>query len=112
VASGTAKVFRLQINDANLNPLPKGTTVGALNVVNASVTVTPPTIQDILPHSSGADDITGNTISGRQGSWHTISVSTTRATPCVEQQATFSVTTTTPFGVSTSFPFKLAFTCQ
>jgi hypothetical protein len=111
VASGASRVFRLQLNDINLNPLPEGTRVDVVGAVNAAVTALPATVQNIFPHRAGADDITGNTVSGAQGSFHTITASNTLATPCVAAVATFSIAITSPAGVSTSFPFKLAFTC-
>jgi hypothetical protein len=111
VPSGSSKVFRLQLNDVNLNPLPAGTKVEIAAAVNATVTALPAVVQNIFPHSDGADDISGNTVSGAQGSYHTITASNSLATPCVPSIATFSVTLTTPANVSTSFPFKLAFTC-
>jgi hypothetical protein len=85
--------------------------VEAVGAVNTAVTALPAVVQNIFPHRRGADDITGNTVSGAQGSYHTITASNTLATPCVPAIATFSVALTTPANVSTSFPFKLAFTC-
>jgi hypothetical protein len=112
VNAGGSKVFRLQLNDANLNPLPQGTTVQVASAVNATVAEpVPATVQNIFPHRVGADDITGNNIAGNQGSSHTFTVSNTLASPCVPANATFSVVVTSPSNVSTSFPFKLAFTC-
>jgi hypothetical protein len=112
VSSGASRVFRLQVNDANLNPLPAGTTVQVASPVNAAVAVpVPAVVPNIFPHRVGADDVTGNTVSGAQGSFHTFTVSDTLAKPCVAAIATFNVVVTSPTNVSTSFPFKLAFTC-
>lgn len=111
VASGASRMFRLQLNDVNLNPLPEGTKVEVVGAVNAAVTALPAAVQNIFPHSAGADDITGNTVTGAQGSFHTVTASNTLSTPCVPAVATFSIAITSPSGVTTSFPFKLAFTC-
>jgi hypothetical protein len=111
VPSGSSRVFRLQLNDLNLNPLPEGTKVEIAATVNVSVSALPAVVQNIFPHRQGADDITGNTVSGAQGSFHTITASNPLNTPCVPTVATFSVAVTSPANVSTSFPFKLAFTC-
>lgn len=109
-----AKVISLQINDINLNPLPDGTTVSVSNLFNAvqNGSVSPATVQNIFPHSAVGDDRTGNTVSGNQGSTHIISIGSTQPTPCVQPLVgTFNVVVTTPLATSTTYPFKLTFSC-
>lgn len=112
-ASADPATFYVQINDANLNPLPSGTTVAITSLANASVVdVIPATVPLIFPHSLTADDPTGNNVSGNQGSIHRVTLSSTAPKPCTAaSKATFNMSITTPFGFTTSFPFKLAFTC-
>ena len=112
ISYNDAKIFPLQLNDVNNNPMPTGTAVAAANATNASVSVTPATVPNIALHntSTGADDPTG-TATGAQGSVHVVSVTGSAPTPCVAKTATFSVTATTPSGSTTSIPFKLSFTC-
>ncbi|MFL6675406.1 MAG: Ig-like domain-containing protein [Massilia sp.] len=107
--------FTLEINDANNNPMPTGTTVAVSNPANAKVVdVLPSSIQNIFPHdANGADDPTGVNVSGRQGSLHRITVAGTITAPCTgDRVATFSVVITTPKGNVTSYPFRLKFTCS
>jgi len=108
-----SKVFVLQLNDANLNPMPFGTKVEVTNMINgAAAAVVPATVPNIFPHSSGSDDITGNTIAGAQGSSHTFSISNPAGKDCTAAvTATFNVTITTPGEAVTTIPFKLAFSC-
>jgi hypothetical protein len=108
-----AKVFQLQINDINDNPMPQGTKVELVSVVNATATdVLPATVPNIAPHSTGGDDKTGNTVSGPQGSIHTFSIYSILPGSCMGAlPASFYVAITTPSGTVTSIPFKLLFTC-
>jgi hypothetical protein len=108
-----SKVFVLQLNDVNLNPLPFGTRVEVSNAVNAvAAAVVPATVPNIYPHSDSADDITGVRVSGRQGSSHTFTVSNGNGQGCTAPvTATFNVTVTTPGNVVTTIPFKLTFSC-
>jgi hypothetical protein len=108
-----AKVFQLQINDINNNPMPQGTKVELSSVVNATATdVLPATVPNIAPHSTGGDDKTGNTVNGPQGSIHTFSIYSIFPGSCAGAlPASFYVAITTPSGTVTSIPFKLLFTC-
>jgi hypothetical protein len=112
ISYNDAKIFPLQLNDVNSNPMPTGTAVAIAGANNASVVVTPASVPNIALHNTttGADDPTG-TAAGNQGSVHIVSVTGTAPTPCVGKTATFSVTATTPSGSTTSIPFKLSFTC-
>lgn len=112
ISYNDAKIFPLQLNDVNNNPMPTGTAVAIAGANNASVVVSPTTVPNIALHNTttGADDITG-TATGAQGSVHIVSVTGSAPTPCVGKTATFSVTATTPSGSTTSIPFKLSFTC-
>jgi hypothetical protein len=113
ISSSGTKVFQLQINDINNNPMPRGTKVELASVLNANAApVTPSTVPNIAPHGINGDDNTGNTVSGAQGSIHTFSISSTTPTDCKSSaQASFNVAITTPGGTVTSIPFKLLFTC-
>ncbi|MCC2961349.1 Ig-like domain-containing protein [Massilia sp. IC2-278] len=113
VRAADSKVFVLQLNDVNLNPLPFGTQVQVANAVNAAAAaVVPATVPNIFPHSASADDITGVNVSGAQGSRHTFSISNPNAASCTAPvTATFNVTVTTPGNVVTTIPFKLTFSC-
>lgn len=108
-----SKVFVLQLNDVNLNPLPFGTRVEVSNLVNVSAAaVVPATVPNIFPHTLGGDDITGVNVSGAQGSRHTFSISNPAGKDCTAPvTATFNVTVTSPGEVVTTIPFKLAFSC-
>ncbi|MFC5549786.1 Ig-like domain-containing protein [Massilia aerilata] len=113
VKSSETKVFQLQINDVNNNPMPAGTRVELTSVLNANAAaVSPATVPNIAPHGTSGDDKTGNTVSGAQGSIHTFSISSTTPTECKSSaQASFNVAITTPGGTVTAIPFKLLFTC-
>jgi protocatechuate 3,4-dioxygenase beta subunit len=113
VKSSETKVFQLQINDVNNNPMPVGTRVELTSVLNANAAaVSPATVPNIAPHGTSGDDKTGVTVSGAQGSTHTFSISSTTPTECKSSaQASFNVAITTPGGTVTAIPFKLLFTC-
>ena len=114
VSVNAAKSFRLQFNDVNYNPMPAGSTVAVTSMLNgAAAAAMPATVLSTPPHSATADDPTGTTVSGAQGTTHFFSISSGAAgvTPCVAKTSTFNVTVTTPSGLATNIPFKLAFTC-
>lgn len=113
VGALASKVFVLQLNDSNLNPLPFGTKVELTNIVNAAAApVVPAIVPNIFPHSPSGDDLTGNTIQGAQGSSHTFSISNPAGSSCTAPvTATFNVTVSTPGMVVTTIPFKLTFSC-
>ena len=113
VGAHDPKVFSLQINDLNFNPMPVGTIVSVDSLVNATlVGVAPASVPNIFPHSSAGDDATGNNISGNQGSVHVFTIGSTQPTLCLGPlSGTFNVTVTTARGQATSYPFKLTFTC-
>jgi hypothetical protein len=114
ISSSETKVFSLQINDLNLNPLPAGTKVEITSMLNGvAAAVIPATVPNIAPHgSTGVDDASGVSASGNQGSTHTFSISSTAPSQCKNSaQASFNVTITTPLGSVTNIPFKLSFTC-
>ncbi|GAB3412435.1 Ig-like domain-containing protein [Massilia agilis] len=114
VASDKSKVFTLQINDVNNNPMPTGTTIAVVNAVNAAPEAPlPAKVSNITP--------AGVTSAAPMGSWHTFTIAGKQATGCTKaQEATFSVAVTTPtvtvgtvtLGGQTSYiPFKLTFSC-
>jgi hypothetical protein len=112
--SDETKLFRLQFNDLNQNPLPAGSTVAVTSPVNvAAAEPIPNKVPNIFPHSAAAgDDSSGSNVSGPQGFFHTFSISSTQPKPCtVPSAASFSVTVTSPNGLSTIIPFKLSFSC-
>jgi hypothetical protein len=114
VSASATKVFQLQLNDVNLNPMPAGSKVEITSMLNGTAAaVIPATVPNIAPHNaSGVDDSSGNTVAGAQGSIHTFSVtSDVGAAGCVAKTATFNVTVTAPAGSTTNIPFKLSFTC-
>lgn len=113
ISSSETKVFQLQLNDINDNPMPVNTKVELTSVLNAvAAAVSPATVPNIAPHGVKGDDNTGNTVSGAQGSSHTFSISSTAPTGCKgPAQASFNVAITTPGGTVTNIPFKLLFTC-
>lgn len=114
ISASATKVFQLQLNDVNDNPLPAGTRVELTSVLNAAgAAVVPATVPSIAPHTAdGKDDPTGNAVGVPQGSIHTFSVGSTNPTQCTGPvQASFNVTTTTPSGAVTNIPFKISFTC-
>ena len=107
------KVFQLQINDINLNPMPQGTKVEAVGLVNVvALDVLPATVPNIAPHGAQGDDDTGNTVAGPQGSIHTFGMYPVAPNCTGALPASFYVKITTPGGTVTSIPFKLAFTCS
>jgi hypothetical protein len=111
--SSETKVFQLQLNDVNNNPMPAGTRVELTSVLNATAAaVLPATVPNIAPHAGSVDDKTGVSVTGPQGSFHTFSISSTTPTECKNSaQASFNVAITTPGGTVTAIPFKLLFTC-
>ena len=112
--SGDGKVITLLISDINTNPMPAGTTVAVTSLTNASVVdVIPATVQNVFPHNTLADDITGTTVSGNQGSFHQVTVIGNAPSPCVAGTvATFSVAITSPVAkLVTSYPFRMSLTC-
>lgn len=114
VGATANKVIALQINDVNLNPMPVGTSVTVTNLFNATLVgaVSPATVPNIFPHPTTAADQTNNTFSGNQGSTHIITIGTTQPTPCTQTLvSTFNVVVTTPLATSTTYPFKLTFSC-
>jgi hypothetical protein len=113
VGANDSKTFALQINDINFNPMPVGTTVAVSSLFNATlVGVAPATVPNIFPHSITADDITGANVTGNQGSTHVFTIGSTQPKPCVSAlTGTFNVNITTPLGLSSTYPFTLAFTC-
>ena len=113
VSSGSAKVFRLQLNDINNNPLPAGTKVEVTGLNNASLLdVAPSEVPKILPHVGSADDPTGSNVSGPQGSTHTFSLKSPNANNCtVRTTASLNVKVTSPRGKVTTIPLQFDFTC-
>jgi hypothetical protein len=113
VGANESKIFSLQINDLNLNPMPVGTTVGISSLFNAAlVGVAPVTVPNIFPHSATVDDVSGENVTGNQGSTHVFTIGSTQPKPCVSDlNGTFNVNITTPLGLSTTYPFTLTFTC-
>ena len=113
VSSSSAKVFRLQLNDLNNNPLPAGTKVEVSGLNNANlVDVQPNEVPKIHPHAGSVDDPTGNTISGPQGSTHSFALKSPNANNCTASTlATFSVKVTSPKGKVTVIPFQFTFSC-
>ncbi|MDB5961500.1 MAG: bacterial Ig-like domain family protein [Massilia sp.] len=113
VGASESKVFSLLISDVNNNPMPFGTKISIANINNGTaVGAAPDTVQNIFPHSASGDDLTGNTISGNQGSYHTITIGSTQPTPCTKALvSTFNVNITTPKAVTTTYPFKVTFSC-
>lgn len=113
--SGSAiKVFALQLNDVNNNPMPSGSKVEITSMLNGTAApVMPGTVPNVAPHSSGnVDDPTGMTVgAGPQGSTHVFSISSTNPAQCTPGQASFNVSVTSPSGLTTIIPFKLSFTC-
>jgi len=114
IAVGTTKVFQLQINDINDNPMPQGTKVALGGLVSvAAGEILPGTVPNIAPHSSVGDINSGNVINGPQGSIHTFSVSNAAPSGCVgSSPASFYVVITTPGGTVTYIPFKLQVACK
>lgn len=114
VGATDSKVFSLLISDLHLNPMPSGSTVTVTNITNATVGgVAPATVQDVSPHTAlGADDPSGVSIGGNQGTIHTFTIASAQPKPCTGPLvSTFNATVTTPKGNATSYPFTLRFTC-
>ena len=113
VGATSPKVFSLLISDVNQNPMPAATKVEIANITNGTaVGVAPALVQNIFPHSAAGDDPSGNMISGNQGSYHTITIGSSQPTPCVGPLvSSFNVITTTPRLVTTTYPFKVTFSC-
>jgi hypothetical protein len=119
LSSSATKVFQLQVNDVNNNPMPQGTTVQITSVLNANAAaVVPATVPNVAPHTSSADDTTGNSVDNTmpEGSIHTFGIrstfdSTNPQASCTPGQGSFNVTITTPNGTVTNIPFKISFTC-
>jgi len=99
-------VFSLQINDVNNNPMPSGTIVEVANIVRAaSGGVSPATVQKAFPDRSVPP-------ATYQGTSHLVTITSPAGQPCTPGVATFNVNVTTPHLLTTSYPFKLTFTCQ
>jgi hypothetical protein len=114
ISGSATKVFTLQLNDVNNNPMPAGSKVEITSMLNGTAApVMPGTVPNVAPHSTGnVDDPTGMTVgSGPQGSTHVFSISSSNPTQCTPAQASFNVTVTSPSGLATIIPFKLSFTC-
>ncbi len=112
--SGDGKVINLQINDSNFNPMPAGTTIAVTSLTNASVVdVIPATVQNVFPHSATGDDISGQNVTGNQGTYHQVTVIGTAPSPCTGSAvATFSVSITSPVTQKVmSYPFRMTVTC-
>lgn len=107
VGRTASKVFTLQINDINGNPMPSGTTVEISNIVGASAGgVSPSSVQKIFP-SIATQGVP------YQGSSHIVTIGSTVAQTCTAPNfATFNINIATPHLRMTSYPFKLTFTCQ
>jgi protocatechuate 3,4-dioxygenase beta subunit len=115
VGAHDSKVFQLQLNDLNLNPMPAGSVVAIDSAVNAAAVGTVQSVQNVFAHNANSDASSGTGITDAsipQGSYHTVTVGSTQPTPCLTAlNATFDVTVTTPRGNITKYPFKLTFTC-
>jgi hypothetical protein len=114
ISGSATKVFSLQLNDVNQNPMPFGSKVEIAGMLNGvAAPVMPGTVPNVAPHSNtSVDDPTGLTVGTiAQGSTHVFGVSSPDTTNCKPGVASFSVTVTTPAGSVTSIPFKLSFTC-
>jgi len=107
------KVFQLQINDVNNNPMPQGSKVEVVGLVNAiAIDVLPAVVPNIAPHGTGGDDKAGNVVSGPQGSIHTFGAYPVAPNCFGALPASFYVRITTPAGYVTSIPFKVSFVCS
>ena len=113
VKAADVRQFSVRISDFQQNPMPSGSTVSITNMVNGAATISPTSVQNIFPHNaSGVDDRSGSNIQGNQGSWHAVTINSLTPTSCtIPLTSTFNVTVTTPLGNTTSYPFKLAFSC-
>ena len=112
-SSANPKVFELQFNDLNLNPLPFGTTVAVTNLVGATAAaVVPATVPNIFPRTADGAELDASNLLTPLGSRHTFSFSNPAGASCtVPVNATFDVTVTTPGNDVTTIPFKLTFSC-
>jgi hypothetical protein len=117
ISGSATKVFTLQLNDVNKNPMPATSHVEITSMLNGNAAaVVPATVPNVAPHGPGTgggsvDFPNGIGASGPQGSTHTFSISSTNPTTCTPAQSSFNVTVTTPAGLVTNIPFKLSFTC-
>ncbi|SDH36811.1 Ig-like domain (group 1) [Janthinobacterium sp. YR213] len=113
VKAADVRQFSVRLSDARQNPMPSGSTVSITNMVNGSATISPTSVQNVFPHNAfGVDDRTGSNIQGNQGSWHAVTINSLTPTSCtIPLTSTFNLTVTTPLGNTTSYPFKLAFSC-
>jgi len=111
--SAAPKVFELQFNDLNLNPLPFGTTVSVTNMVGGTAAaVVPATVPNIFPRTADGKELTEANVETALGSRHTFSVSNPAGKDCTAPlTSTFDVTVTTPGNDVTTIPFKLTFSC-
>lgn len=102
-----SKRFTLQINDINGNPMPSGTSIEISNIVGASGGgISPAAVQKIFPNVATQSVL-------YQGSSHIVTIGNITGTTCTgPSTATFNVNITTPRLLTTSYPFKLTFTCQ
>ena len=106
VSWNVPKVFTLQVNDVNNNPMPSGTTVEVANIVRAaSGGVSPASVQKTFPSASSLPPL-------YQGTSHLVTITSPSGQTCTPGVATFNVNITTPHLLTTSYPFKLTFTCQ
>jgi hypothetical protein len=106
--------FLLHINDVNNNPMPSGSTVALTGLFNTSaIGVSPSTVNNVYPHNAlSVDDLGGDNVSGNQGSYHLVTISSPLTVTCTATvSASFSVTITTPKGNVTSYPFSATMTC-
>jgi hypothetical protein len=114
VKSDGAKVFALQINDFNNNPLPAGTKIAVVSMTNA---VAAAALPGVVPNMAPGPNLTA--ADPPQGSSHAFTITSTQATNCTKTlDATFSVEVTTPNdpirnqpGYASYIPFKLTFSC-
>jgi hypothetical protein len=114
IASAQSRSFTLHINDINNNPMPSGSTVTLTSLFNTTaIGVAPATVGNVHPHNaSGLDDLSGNNVTGNQGSYHLVTISSPLSTTCTGSvTGTFNVTVTTPRGNVTSYPFTANMTC-
>ncbi len=106
VSWNVPEVFTLQINDVNNNPMPSGTIVEVANIVRATNGgVSPATVQKTFPSASSLPPM-------YQGTSHLVTITSPSGQACTAGVATFNVNITTPHLLTTSYPFKLTFTCQ
>jgi hypothetical protein len=122
VAANDSRVFNLLVSDVNLNPMPFGTKVEITSINNGSaVGVGPSTVGNIFPHAGATIFASGTPVGaaldGNQGTIHTVTIGSAQPKPCLGALvATFNIAISTPvFGArpvtTTSYPFKVTFTC-